>query len=97
MKICSLHKTKSEWKTGTSKTTNKPYAFWACPNKDNGEYCHADQIDAPEDSPVEPTKNNDSFFKCNALNNAVLLVTQGKVEISDLEKTYKRLLSILET
>lgn len=43
-----------------------------------------------------PVKNNDSFFTCNALNNTVQLIVGGKVELKDLEPTYKRLLKVLE-
>jgi hypothetical protein len=48
MKICSKHRVESEWKEGTSKA-GKHYAFWACPEKPNGEFCRADQIDSEND------------------------------------------------
>ena len=37
---CGIHGTPMVWKTGNSKTTGKPYAFWSCPtrNADNS-YC----------------------------------------------------------
>jgi hypothetical protein len=31
-KICDLCGSPLEWKEGVSKTTNKPYGFWGCPN-----------------------------------------------------------------
>lgn len=40
IKICSKHLVKCEWKEGTSKE-GKPYAFWACPIKENGQFCKA--------------------------------------------------------
>jgi hypothetical protein len=43
-----------------------------------------------------PAKNNDSFHTCNSLNNTVALIVGGKVELKDLEPTYKRLLKVLE-
>lgn len=37
---CGIHGTLMTWKTGTSKTTGKPYAFWSCSTKNaNGSYC----------------------------------------------------------
>ena len=38
--VCGIHGTPMSWKTGVSKKTNKPYAFWGCasPNAD-GSYC----------------------------------------------------------
>lgn len=37
---CGIHGTKMEWKTGVSKKTNKPYAFWGCPTKNaDGSFC----------------------------------------------------------
>lgn len=37
---CGIHGTVMEWKTGVSKTTNKPYAFWGCPSKNaDGSFC----------------------------------------------------------
>ena len=39
---CPVHGSNLEWKTGISKTTNKPYAFWACNTKNaDGSYCKA--------------------------------------------------------
>ena len=38
--VCPVHGTKLVWKTGTSKTTNKPYAFWACITLNaDGSFC----------------------------------------------------------
>lgn len=56
MTICSVHKVESAWKTGTSKKTGKPYAFWACPVKENDTYCKAEQIEsnAPKEEVREP-------------------------------------------
>ena len=37
---CPIHGTPLVWKAGTSKTTNKPYGFWACPTRNaDGSYC----------------------------------------------------------
>jgi len=39
---CPVHGTPLVWKAGTSKTTGKPYGFWACPTKNaDGSYCKA--------------------------------------------------------
>jgi len=39
---CPLHGSPLVWKTGTSKTTNKPYAFWSCPTLNpDGTFCRA--------------------------------------------------------
>lgn len=38
--ICKIHNTPMIWKTGFSKKSNKPYAFWACPTKNpDGSFC----------------------------------------------------------
>lgn len=38
--VCGIHRTPMVWKTGISKKTGKPYAFWSCAQKDiNGDYC----------------------------------------------------------
>lgn len=38
---CGIHGTPMVWKSGTSRTTNKPYAFWSCPTKNaDGSYCN---------------------------------------------------------
>lgn len=38
--ICGIHNIPMTWKTGVSKTTNKPYAFWACSEKmPDGSWC----------------------------------------------------------
>lgn len=52
MTICSKHKVAVVHKEGVSKL-GKPYSFDACPEKDNGEFCRADHIEAPEGH-VEP-------------------------------------------
>ena len=40
--VCLVHGTKLVWKTGTSKITNKPYAFWACPTLNaDGSFCRS--------------------------------------------------------
>lgn len=39
---CPVHGTQMEWKTGVSKATGKPYAFWGCPTRNaDGSYCRA--------------------------------------------------------
>lgn len=39
--ICGIHNLPMTWKTGVSKTTNKPYAFWACSGKmPDGTWCN---------------------------------------------------------
>ena len=38
--MCGIHNIPMTWKTGISKTTNKPYAFWACSGKmTDGTWC----------------------------------------------------------
>jgi len=38
--ICSIHNRKMDWKTGVSKTSGKPYAFWSCSIKNpDGSWC----------------------------------------------------------
>ncbi len=38
--ICGIHNIPMTWKTGVSKTTGKPYAFWACAGKmPDGGWC----------------------------------------------------------
>ena len=37
---CGVHGTPMVWKTGISKSTGKPYAFWSCSTKNaDGSYC----------------------------------------------------------
>lgn len=37
---CGIHGSYMEWKTGVSKKTGKPYAFWSCPIKNaDGTWC----------------------------------------------------------
>ena len=37
---CSVHKVEMAHRQGVSKKTNRPYDFWACPEKDKeGNYC----------------------------------------------------------
>lgn len=37
---CGVHGTVMVWKTGVSKTSQKPYAFWACNTKNaDGSFC----------------------------------------------------------
>src|SRR3990167_10912281 len=37
---CPVHNVSLVWKSGISKTTNKPFAFWACPEKlSDGSFC----------------------------------------------------------
>jgi hypothetical protein len=39
--ICEIHKTPMTWKTGVSKKTNKPYAFFACNQRNvDGSFCN---------------------------------------------------------
>jgi hypothetical protein len=52
MTICSKHKVSVVHKEGVSKL-GKPYSFDACPEKDNGDFCKAEHIEAPEGH-VEP-------------------------------------------
>jgi len=38
--ICGIHNKPMVWKTGVSKTTGKPYAFWSCNEKmPDGSWC----------------------------------------------------------
>lgn len=38
--ICGIHNIPMNWKTGISKTTGKPYAFWSCSGKmPDGGWC----------------------------------------------------------
>ena len=38
--ICGIHQTQMLWKTGVSRKTGKPYAFWSCPTKNpDGSFC----------------------------------------------------------
>lgn len=37
--MCGDHHVPMIWKTGTSKKTGRPYAFWGCNEKTNGEWC----------------------------------------------------------
>lgn len=38
--ICGVHRVAMTWKTGVSKKTNKPYAFWSCSTKNaDGSFC----------------------------------------------------------
>lgn len=38
---CSIHGTPMTWKSGTSKKTGKPYAFWSCEQKlADGSFCN---------------------------------------------------------
>ena len=38
--ICQIHNIPMTWKTGVSKTTGKPYAFWSCSGKmQDGSWC----------------------------------------------------------
>jgi len=40
--LCSVHGTKKVWRTGTSKKTGEPFAFWACPTKNaDGSFCRS--------------------------------------------------------
>lgn len=42
---CSVCGQAMTWKTGVSKTTNKPYAFWGCSTKDaNYQFCKGKPI-----------------------------------------------------
>lgn len=36
---CGVHGTPMTWKTGVSKKTGRPYAFWSCGEMNNGMYC----------------------------------------------------------
>lgn len=37
---CGVHGVPMTWKTGVSKTSGKPYAFWSCSTKNaDGSYC----------------------------------------------------------
>lgn len=38
--LCTVHNVNALWKTGVSKTTNRPFAFWSCPQRNpDGSYC----------------------------------------------------------
>lgn len=38
--VCGVHGSTMEWKSGISKKTGKPYAFWSCPVRNNdGSWC----------------------------------------------------------
>lgn len=46
--LCSQHNTPLTWKEGTSKTTGRGYAFWACSTKNaDGTWCKAKNTQAP--------------------------------------------------
>lgn len=37
--LCGVHNVPMTWKTGVSKKTGRPYAFWSCGEMNNGMYC----------------------------------------------------------
>lgn len=37
--MCGTHNVPMTWKTGVSKKTGRPYAFWSCGEMNNGMYC----------------------------------------------------------
>lgn len=37
--MCGVHNVPMTWKTGVSKKTGRPYAFWSCGEMNNGMYC----------------------------------------------------------
>lgn len=37
--VCGVHHVPMSWKTGVSKKTGRPYAFWSCGEMNNGMYC----------------------------------------------------------
>lgn len=40
VQVCGIHGNPMTWKTGISKKTNQPYAFWACSTRNaDGSYC----------------------------------------------------------
>lgn len=45
VQYCVTHNIEAVLKEGVSKKTNKPYSFYACPERINGEYCNGPVID----------------------------------------------------
>lgn len=38
--VCGIHQAQATWKTGVSKKTGKPYAFWSCSERNaDGSFC----------------------------------------------------------
>lgn len=62
-------------------------------------YCNEPKEASSAPKPTAPAQTSDfkseSMFMCNALNNAVALVNAAKVDVGQLEATYKKLLNIL--
>lgn len=55
--ICGIHQTEMTWKTGSSKQTGKPYAFWSCAQKmPDGSWCN---FKAPNPQGGSPGFHND--------------------------------------
>lgn len=77
---------------------------WTCPtpltkSADGSkvlEWCKWQPGEAATETIPQDTKKTDSFYTCNAMNNAVALVTAGIIPIKQLHPTYRKILSILE-
>lgn len=48
--ICPIHSLELEHRQGVSKKTGKDYDFWACPNKEGGQFCSYTAPNTPQAS-----------------------------------------------
>lgn len=80
-------------------------------NEKNGQHWYSHRTDDPafpkgycneyvekesSSAPKPNVSNNDSFYTCNAMNNAVALACAGKIEVSQISAYYKKILRQLE-
>ena len=61
-KTCDICYNPMEWKTGVSKKTNKPYAFWGCSTRNqDGSFCKGKPQNAPQVVSQEVTMEDIPF------------------------------------
>ena len=99
---CPLHNVPLVHKAGVSKTSGKPYEFWGCPAKDNGQFC-SHKVWAPKTAPqgtqfgsqaTIPTKEAPSaslalLNELKAINHELKLIREAVISMAPpvLDKT----------
>ena len=95
--FCNIHQVSMEQRLSKTKfdDNGQPKAYFAHMN--DGKMCFGrpEKPSANGFKPAVKSVNSDSMFMCNALNNAVALVTAGVVPVEKLGDAYKRCLAIL--
>lgn len=93
--FCRDHMTKF-YRNEKAGENGKVDVWYSHKKADGTGFCTEKQVEVYAND-VSPLRSKDqNIFVCNAMNNAVTLATSGKIEVSEIDKYFKKIFSELK-